>query len=533
MKNTNIITKAPQVLLKKNNTGIRHTLCYAACFLGIVALLIGCPDDNGNGDGTERAYTCENGTAADGTTTNSNTERCSTCTDPYDINSDTRICQAAFTCTNGQAEPGFATGSAAIESCTECSFSYHLDENTRTCNLILESTFNITDMDSLELGNAIAVTTAVVGTTTYLFVAGWIDDGVSVFSVADDGTLASVYNISDGGDLELDGARGVTTAVVGTTTYLFVTGQNDSGVSVFSVASDGMLASVHNEPDAGPLALSGASGVTTAVVGTTTYLFVTGQNDSGVSVFSVADGSDTFTDDSTGNTLAAGTLTPVHNVSDSDDLQLNGANGVTTAVVDGTTYLFVTGQNDHGVSVFSVASDGMLASVYNISDDGDLELNGANGVTTAVVDGTTYLFVTGQNDHGVSVFSVASDGMLASVYNISDDGDLELNGANGVTTAVVDGTTYLFVTGQNDHGVSVFSVASDGMLASVHNEPDNGSLELYGARGVTTTVVGTTIMRRTFVTWGPWGVATAVVGTTTYLFVAGFENHGVSVFRVQ
>ena len=83
----------------------------------------------------------------------------------------------------------------------------------------------------------------------------------------------------------------------------------------------------------------------------------------------------------------------------------------------------------------------------NVTDDATLELVSPLGVTTAVVGGTTYLFVTGGNDDGVSVFSVAADGTLTNVDNVSDDATLELDGAVGVTTAVVGGTTYLFVTG--------------------------------------------------------------------------------------
>ena len=52
MKSFNSITKTPQVRLKRdNNKGIRGTLCYAAVLLGIVALLIGCPDSAGDGNG--------------------------------------------------------------------------------------------------------------------------------------------------------------------------------------------------------------------------------------------------------------------------------------------------------------------------------------------------------------------------------------------------------------------------------------------------------------------------------------------------
>ena len=355
---------------------------------------------------------------------------------------------------------------------------------------------NVTDDSSLELDGAYSVTTAVVDGTTYLFVAGHEDDGVSVFSVANDGMLTRVQNVRDDSSLELRGPRSVTTAVVGTTTYLFVAGFDDDGVSVFSIANNGMLASVQNVRDTRDLYLSGAQSVTTAVAGGTTYLFVAGFDEDGVSVFSVANN---------------GTITDRANVDDDNNLHLDGARSVTTAVVDGTTYLFVAGNRDDGVSVFSVANNGMLARVQDVDDGGMRELDGASSVTTAVVDGTTYLFVAGNRDDGVSVFSVANNGTLTNRANVDDDNNLELDGASSVTTAVLDGTTYLFVAGNVDSGVSVFSVANNGMLTSVTNVTDAGSLELASAFSVTT----------------------AVVSDTTYLFVAGFTDDGVSVFRVE
>ena len=358
---------------------------------------------------------------------------------------------------------------------------------------------NVTDDSSLHLDGAASVTTAEVDGTTYLFVAGFTDDGVSVFSVANDGMLTNVTNVPDGGSLELGRASSVTTAVVAGTTYLFVAGSDDDGVSVFSVANDGLLASVTNVPDDGSLELDGARSVTTAVVDGTTYLFVAGSLDNGVSVFSVANN---------------GLLTNRANVTDDGILELDNALSITTAVVDGTTYLFVAGFNDDGVSVFSVANDdGMLTSVQDVddADDVNLELDGARSVTTAVAGGTTYLFVAGFIDDGVSVFSVANDGLLTSVTNVPDGGSLELDGTTSVTTTVVDGTTYLFVSGFTDDGVSVLSVANNGLLTNVTNVPDGGSLQLDGAQSVTT----------------------AVVADTTYLFVAGFRDDGVSVFRVE
>jgi 6-phosphogluconolactonase (cycloisomerase 2 family) len=361
--------------------------------------------------------------------------------------------------------------------------------------LHIQSTDNVSDSAMLQLDGAISVTTAVIGGATYLFVGAANDHAVSVFSVAADGTLVNGDTVIDDGTVELDNPTELTTAVIGGTTYLFVAGWFDDGVSVFSVAADGTLTNVDNVSDDATLQLLTAAAVPTAVIGGTTYLFVAGASDGGVSVFSVA---------------ADGTLTNVDNVSDDAALELAGAGGATTAVVDGTTYLFVAGQNDNGVSVFSVAADGTLTNVDNVSDDATLELAGADGITTAVIDGTTYLFVSGYDDDGVSVFSVAADGTLTNVDNVSDEGELELDFARDLRTAVIGGTTYLFAAGELDHGVSVFSVGSDGTLTNVNNISDDQALELSGALGV----------------------ATAVINGTTHLFVAGIEDDGVSAFSI-
>ena len=39
------------------------------------------------------------------------------------------------------------------------------------------------------------------------------------------------------------------------------------------------------------------------------------------------------------------------------------------------------------------------------------------------------------------------DNLIENRDNVSDSGDLKLSGVTGVTTAVIGGTTYLFVTG--------------------------------------------------------------------------------------
>ena len=357
---------------------------------------------------------------------------------------------------------------------------------------------NTTDNDTLQLLGAISVTTTQIGSATYLFVAGHIESGVSVFEVANNGSLTNVDNTTDGGDLQLDGAFSVTTAQVGSATYLFVAGQGDNGVSVFEVSGDGSLTNVDNITDnTGDLQLNEAFSVTTAQIGSATYLFVAGFQDNGVSVFEVS---------------GDGRLRNVANIEDDANLQLSGSGSVTTAQIGSATYLFVAGYFDNGVSVFEVAGDGSLTNVDNITDNtGDLQLSGAQFVTTAQVGSATYLFVTGESDNGVSVFEVAANGSLINVYNIEDNDELNLAGAYSITTAQIGSATYLFVAGFDDDGISVFGVSGDGSLTNVANIADNDELNLAGTESI----------------------ATAQIGSATYLFVVGFDDDGLSVFRID
>ena len=205
------------------------------------------------------------------------------------------------------------------------------------------------------------------------------------------------------------------------------------------------------------------------------------------------------------------------NVDDASNalLELNGATGVTTAVVNGTTYVFVAGNVDDGISVFSLAANGTLTGVFNIDDASNaaLELDGAVRLTTAVIGGTTYLFAAGNVDDGISVFSVANNGALTNVFNVTTL-------ATRHSPRCRDGHRDRAVRRQplphRDRAspktrVSVFSVAANGALTQVSSVIDDATLELDGAAAVTT----------------------AIVSGITYVFVAGAVDDGVSTFRLN
>ncbi len=87
-----------------------------------------------------------------------------------------------YSCSNGTAASG--TPSSNAERCVSCNSGWYLIIMQQRCvNELLTNVDNVPDAGSLGLLNAISVTTATIGTATYLFVAGEIDNGVSVFSI--------------------------------------------------------------------------------------------------------------------------------------------------------------------------------------------------------------------------------------------------------------------------------------------------------------------------------------------------------------
>jgi hypothetical protein len=366
----------------------------------------------------------------------------------------------------------------------------------------LINTFNIADNANLLLDAAFNPTFASVGGTSFLFVPATGDDGITVFKVTDKGKLKAVDTFADNGTVNLDDVEHVATGVVNGTTFLFAASDNDNGVSSFKVSNAGVLTNQDNVDDNATFNLAAARGVATAVVGVSTFVFFTGIDDNGVSVFQANN---------------VGLLVNKDNVDDGDNaaFELSAANGIAAAVVGGNTFLFVGGFVDDGVSVFQVDSNGDLTNKDNV-DDADiagLELDGVLGLTTAQVGTKTFLFTAGFNDNGVSVFEVAANGTLTNVDNVTDDATLNLDGADAVATVKIKGITYLFASGFGDSGFSTFVVAADGTLINIDNvdDDDNANFNLLAADGLTT----------------------GRIGNKFFLFVAGSQDDGLSVFKIK
>jgi VCBS repeat protein len=317
---------------------------------------------------------------------------------------------------------------------------------------------NLQDDGTIAINGTTALTAVNAGSNAFLYAAGYNEGGISSLALnsANGGMGTYVdtsHNIRDVNSsiYQLAGAIDVVSATIGTSTYLYAAGVLDNGISTFFVdAATGALtpgagAAYHwadpAESGAGSHnALEGVRALATAVIGGTTYLFAAASIDSAFSAFTVA---------------PTGALSPYQSVLDNTTFRLGGASAIATALVGGNTYIFVGGTED-GISVFLLPPGGSINNVFNLGDNATLHLDNVSDLSTANIGGTTYLFAAGHDDDGVSVFTVAANGTLVNVANVSDTGALALNAAQSLSTIVIGGRTFLAVTGFDDSGVSLF-----------------------------------------------------------------------------
>ena len=372
-------------------------------------------------------------------------------------------------------------------------------------SLDLVNVANVSDNGDLNLNTPWSVAQGTFSGKTYFFASGYGDSGVSSFSLTGGSSLVSEANVKDDLTSNFRGTWGIATAEVGGNGFLVAAGFSDNGLSTFQIEDDGSLVNRDNATYfsllGGRAELIGATGVTTVEVGGSVYVYVSGFLDDGITGYRLGDD---------------GSLSHIINVTDGGNFHLKQAKGITTGKVGDKAYLFVTGYADDGVNVLGIRDNGWLDNIHNVKDDAELELDGASAVATAEVAGKTFLFVAGYFDDGVSVFEVASGGRLTNVHNLSDEGGLELNGAEGLAVAEVDGTTFLFVTGRDDSGFSAFIVENSGQLVNVANVSYSlnslgSGLELLGASGITA----------------------AQVDGKTYVLVSGVLDNGISLFAAE
>ena len=282
----------------------------------------------------------------------------------------------------------------------------------------------------------------------------------SAFSLAALGdaspTPVSAASDEKDGFTALDGARGITTAVIGDSTYALVAGSNDDSIQVVDITRPDSPTAVFTVSDEenGFTALDGARGITTAVIGGSTYALAASYFDDGIQIIDITDPT---------------SPAAVSAVSDEENgfTALDGARGITTAVIGGSTYALAASYFDDGIQIIDITDPTSPAAVSAVFDgENDFtKLDGAYAVTTVVIGSSAYALVASFDDDGIQIVDIADPVSPTAVSAVSDEesGFTELNGAYAVTAAAIGGDMYALVASFDDDGIQIIalSIGSD------------------------------------------------------------------------
>ncbi len=201
----------------------------------------------------------------------------------------------------------------------------------------------------------------------------------------------------------------------------------------------------------------------------------------------------------------------VGNLSDGGSSKLGGAQGVDVFTIGGDTYAAVAAHVDNALQIVNVTDPDNPAAVGNLADgDGSLELSGAQGVNVFTIGSNTYAAVAAVDDNGLQIVNVTDPTNPAAAGKLSDTGSMELHGARGVTTFVIGGNTYAAVASWTDDGFQIVNVTDPDNPAPAGRLEDSGSLRLDGAQGVDV----------------------FTIGSSTYVVVSSGSDNGLQIVNV-
>ena len=148
-------------------------------------------------------------------------------------------------------------------------------------------------------------------------------------------------------------------------------------------------------------------------------------------------------------------LTAVDNITDTPSLELDGPFGITTFESGSNIYAAVASHTDDGVQILNITNPSNITAAGSIDGVG-LVLDGAWSITTFVSDTRTYAAVTAFDGGGVQILDVTNPPSITAAGSItySDNTDLVLRGAAGITTFESDDRIYAAVTAFTDNGVT-------------------------------------------------------------------------------
>ncbi|MBC6997090.1 Dabb family protein [Cytophaga sp. FL35] len=193
-----------------------------------------------------------------------------------------------------------------------------------------------------------------------------------------------------------------------------------------------------------------------------------------------------------------------------DFKDISGKNTVSITSYEKNGMHFVYAGGVGNVDVYQIDADGVLTPISN--HELYKQKGPARGMVADNIGGNDFLFVANKFGNVIETFKILESGSLERAAMVEDTEDTHL--AVGITLQVVHmkGASYLFVGGleKETPGLSCFKINKDGSLAHIQSMKDTEDLHTDG-------IIGMFVHK---------------IQGKTYLYTSGFQDNGVSSFRI-
>ena len=319
-----------------------------------------------------------------------------------------------------------------------------------------------------ELEGARDITTATIGSSTYAIVTASSDDGIQIINITDPSNPTPASHISRIPDTYFNDPREVTTVAIGASTYALVAAHR-SGVHIINItdpSSPDSVASV-SDVNAGFDALGGSRGITTTTIGSSTYAVVAAF-EGAVQIMDITNPSEP---------------TPVGEVHNSPDTRLGGATAVTTITSGSSMYALVAAQTDDAVQIIDITDPSNPDPVAFVQHGvaGFDSLRYPESITTITFGSSTYALVVAFID-GIQIIDVTNPSSPTPAGSV-DSSDPRFGGfplPEDMAVIEIDSRTYAIVGSNMDNGVRIIDVdlTSGPVVASATLNEGTGILEI-------------------------------------------------------
>ena len=193
---------------------------------------------------------------------------------------------------------------------------------------------------------------------------------------------------------------------------------------------------------------------------------------------------------------------------DFKSISANNTVTITSYTKGGVDYVYVGGFK--GVDVFSLDEAGKLSLISTQALH--KEEGPARGMVADRINGTDFLFVANKHGNAIETFKILDNGSLERASLTMDTDETHLGIAITLQVIHMDKAAYLFIGGLEDTpGLSSFKIEDDGKLTHVQSMKDDEKI----------------------FTDGIIGMFTHKIKGNTYLYTGGFQDNGVSSFKVR